>query len=124
MVRVTKRSPAHWYDTEPESGRWFQTVDEMAKNVRPDDLDKLISIQTPLEKLNFPNRKARIILDAPQKQMSSGENAYTHAEKRLRAAAAVGQIEVSIERRQCPTGCICAEKYAMWSTSVVDFYFG
>jgi hypothetical protein len=123
-VRVTKRSPAHWYDTEPESGRWFQTADEMAKNVRPDDFDKLVAIQTPLGRLAFPKRQARIILDAPQKQMSSGENAYTHAESRLKAAAAAGQVDVSIERRQCPMGCICPEKYAVWSTPVVDFYFG
>ena len=123
-VRVTKKSPGHWYDTEPESGRWFQSAEEMAKNVRAGDYDKLLAIQTPLERLDFPKRQARIILDGPQRQVSSGESAYTHAEKRLRAAAAAGQVEVSIERRQCPTGCLCGEKYAAWSAPVVDFYFG
>lgn len=84
----------------------------------------MLGIQVPLGKLDFPNRRARIILDDPQRQLLSGVNAYTHAEARLREAAADSKVEVSIERRKCQMGCICASKYATWSTPVVDFYFG
>lgn len=84
----------------------------------------MLAIQIPSGKLAFPNRRARIILDDPQKQVASGVNAYTHAEVRLREAAAHGKVELSIERRKCPMGCICSSKYAAWSTPVVDFYFG
>jgi hypothetical protein len=122
--RVTKKSPAHWYDTEPESGRWFQSAEELEQSIGYGDIDKMLAIQTPLGKFDFPNRRARIILDDPQRQVSSGENAYTYAENRLKAAAAVGQVEVSIERRECQPGCICVEKYAAWSVPVMDFYFG
>src|SRR5215468_10760927 len=80
--------------------------------------------RSPSGKLNFPNRRARIILDDPQRQLQSGVNAYSHAEARLTEAAADSKVEVSIERRKCPMGCICAGKYAAWSTPVVDFYFG
>jgi len=123
-VRVTKRSPAYWYDNEPDSARWFQNAEEVAQNLSPDDLHKMPAIQTPSGRLDFPNRRARIILDDPQRQVPSGVNAYTHAEARLREAAAHSKIEVSIERRKCQMGCVCASKYAAWSTPVVDFYFG
>jgi hypothetical protein len=123
-VRVTKRSPAYWYDSEPNSGRWFESAEEVAKGVHFSDLHKMLAIQTPSGKLNFPNRRARIILDDPQRQVLSGENAYIHAENRFKAAAANGGVGISIERRKCPVGCICINKYATWSTPVVDFYFG
>ena len=123
-VRVTKRSPAYWYDSEPESGRWFENVEEVAKSVHFGDLHKMLAIQVPSGKLNFPNRRTRIILDDPQRQVLSGENAYNHAEDRLKAAAESGGVGVSIERRKCPVGCVCSSKYATWSIPVVDFYFG
>ena len=123
-VRVTKRSPAYWFDNEPDSARWCQHVEEVAQNLSPDEIHKMIAIQIPTGKLDFPNRRTRIILDDPQRQLQSGVNAYTHAEARLREAAAQGKVEVSIECRKCPLGCICPSKYAAWSTSVLDFYFG
>ena len=123
-VRVTKRSPAYWFDGEPDSARWFQSREEVAQNLSPDEIHKMPAIQIPSGRLDFPNRRTRIILDDPQRQLQSGVNAYTHAEARLMAAAEHGKIEVSIERRTCQTGCICASKYGAWSTPVVDFYFG
>ena len=121
---MTKRSPAYWFDTELDSARWFQSAEEVAQNLSPDEIHKMLAIQIPSGKIDFPNRQARIILDDPQRQMQSGENAYTHAEARLKEAAGQGKVELSIERRKCPMGCICTSKYAAWSTSVVDFYFG
>jgi hypothetical protein len=123
-IRVTRKSPAYWYDNEPESGRWFQSAEELAQNIAPGDLDKMLSIQTPSGKLSFPGQQARIILDDPQRQLPSGKDAYAHAASQLQAAAAAGHIEVSIERRKCRNGCICGEKYANWSAPVTDFYFG
>jgi hypothetical protein len=123
-LRVTKRSPVYWYDTEPDSGRWFQSAEDLAKSVNFGDSDKMLAAQATSGKLDFPDRRARIILDDPQRQLSSGEDAYTHAENHLRVAAALGQIEVSIERRKCQAGCMCVGKYAAWSVPVLDFYFG
>jgi hypothetical protein len=123
-IRVTKRSPAYWYDAEPDSARWFQDAAEAAQNLSADEIHQMPAIQIPSGKLDFPNRRARIILDDPQRQLQSGVNAYTHAEDRLREAAGQGKVEVSIEPRICQAGCMCASKYAAWSTPVVDFYFG
>jgi hypothetical protein len=123
-VRVTKRSPAYWYDTESDTARWFQNAEEVAQNLSTDEIHKMPSIQSPSGRIDFPNRRVRIILDDPQRQLQSGVNAFTHAETRLREAAESGKVEVSIERRKCQMGCICPSKYATWSTPVVDFYFG
>lgn len=123
QIRVTRRSPVYWYDTEAESGRWFQTAEDLAKSISPADTEKMIAIQTPSEELEFPDRRTRIILDDPQRQLASGEDAYTCAESRLRAAAAAGGTEVSIEKRRCQSSCLCGEKYAAWSVPVLDFYF-
>jgi len=123
QIRVTRRSPVYWYDTEPESGRWFQSAEELAKSINPGDTDKMIAIQTPSGKLEFPHQQVHIILDDPHRQLSSGEDAYTHAESRLIAAAAAGGLEASIEKRKCQSGCVCSEKYAAWSVPVLDFYF-
>jgi hypothetical protein len=122
-IRVTRKSPAYWYDNEPDSGRWFQSAEELAKSIAPGDLDKMLAIQTPSGKLSFPGGRARIILDDPQRQVPSGEDAYSHAASRLRSAATAGHVDVSIERRKCRSGCICGEKYANWSAPVMDFYF-
>jgi hypothetical protein len=121
-VLVTKTNPVHWYDSQPDSERWFQSAEELAKSIHFGDFNKMLVIRTPSGKLDFPDRRARIILDDPQRQLSSGENAYTHAENRL-TAAAVGQVEACIERRECRSGCICVEKYAQYTPQQMDFWF-
>ncbi len=123
QTSVTKRSPVYWYDTEPENERWFQSAGELAKSIAAGETDKMIAVWTPSGKLEFPHRRARIVLDDPQRQLSSGEDAYARAEARLKAAAAAGGAEVSIERRKCQAGCLCSQKYAAWSAPVLDFYF-
>lgn len=113
-VLVTKVNPVHWYDGQPDGDRWFQSPEELAKDIHFGEFHKMLVIQTPSEKVDFPDRLARIFLDDPQRQMPSGENAYTHAEKRLNAAAANGGVKASIERHRCRTDCKCAERYATY----------
>jgi hypothetical protein len=122
-IQVTKRNPVHWLDGEPVSDRYFQSVDELAKSIRFGNFDKMLVIQTPSEKLDFTNRRAHISLDNPVRQLSSGENAYAHAQSRLNAAAAVGGIAVSIQQRACPNGCVCVKKYAADSTEKFESCF-
>jgi hypothetical protein len=122
-VLVTKTNPVHWYDNQADSDRWFETAEELAKSIRFGDFDKMLVIKTPSGKLDFPNDRAQIILDDPRRQVSSGEDAYTHAEKRLKVAATVGQVKAYIERRECQVGCICIEKYATYKPERIDFWF-
>lgn len=122
-ILATKRNPIHWYDGEPDSERWFQSVEELAKSIHFGDFDKMLVIQTPSGKLDFPDQQARIMLDDPQRQLSSGEHAYVNAETRLRTAAAVGRVEISIEPHRCRIDCICVEKYARFTANELEFWF-
>jgi hypothetical protein len=122
-VFVTKKNPVHWYDSQPDSERWFQSAEELRKDIHFGDFDKMLVIKTPSGKVDFPNDRVRIILDDPQRPLSSGEDAYTYAMNRVTTAAAVGGVEVSIERRECRSGCICVEKYAKYPPQTLDFWF-
>jgi hypothetical protein len=122
-VCVTKKNPTNWQKDEPDSERWFQSAEELAKNIRLGDFGKMLVIRTPSEKLDFPKGQAQIILDDPQRDLSSAEKAYTHAENRLKAAAAIGGVKLSIHRRACPNDCVCVQKYAKYNAKKIDFYF-
>lgn len=123
-ILVTKKNPVHWCDGEPDGDRWFRSVDELAKSIRFGNFDKMLVIRTGSEKLDFPERRARILLDDPVRKLSSGGGAYAHAESRLKTAAASGKGQADIQRRKCRAGCVCVEKYATWSVPEVDLYFG
>lgn len=122
-VRVTKSNPVHWYDNQPDSERYFQTVEELTANIHLGDFDKMLVIQTPSDKLDFPNRRARIVLDEPERKLSSGDDAYDYAEARLKSAAKTGRVQASISPHVCQDGCICVETYARWNADIFDQYF-
>jgi len=120
-ILVTRKNPVHWNERDSDSERWFRTKDELARHIRFGDFGKMLVIKTPSEKLDFPNRKALIILDDPQRKLSSGENAYTHAKNRLTTTAS--PVNASIERRECRKGCSCAKEYDEDTNEEIDVYF-
>ncbi|MCI0720793.1 MAG: hypothetical protein L0338_17765 [Acidobacteria bacterium] len=122
-VLVTRSNPIHWYDDQPDGERWFQSADELGKNIRFGNFDKMLVIRSPSGMLDFPNRRARIMLDNPQRQFSSGQDVYTQAEERLRAAALTGKIQVGIQQHQCRSDCICIDKYAKYTHEQLEFWF-
>ena len=117
-IFVTKINPMSWYDSLPDNERCFVTAEELKGNIQFGDFGKMLVIRTPTRKVDFPKGSLRIILDDPQAKLSSGADAYTHAEVRLQKAAAVGGVEVRVERRICPEECICTGKYKK-----IDFWF-
>jgi len=122
-VLVTKKNPVHWIRNEPDDARWFQSAAELGNNICFGDFDKMLVIRTPRGKLDFPDRRASVVLDDPGQCVSSGEDAYAHAEKSLREAAATSGMRLSLARRQCRYGCVCSEKYAAFGKKKIDFYF-
>lgn len=122
-VFVTRKNPVRWVDGEPATERWFQSPEELAANISPGDFDKMLVIQTPSGKLDFPNHHVRIMLDDPQRQVTIGQDAYVFAEGRLQAAAAVGGVQIVTERHGCRYDCACVAKYAAWSAQKIDLYF-
>jgi hypothetical protein len=113
-VRVTRTNPVHWTDKQKDEERWYADADELRKSIGYGDFDKMLVIQTPDGKIDFPNRRAQIALDDPKRQMSTGADAYHHAERRLKAAAEKGEIIADISPHQCQSGCICVAKYAVY----------
>jgi len=122
-VFVTKSNPVHWFDNQPVGDRWFQTLDELAANLAFGNFDKMLVIQTPSEIIPFPDGRAQIALDDPKRRLSSGEDAFAHAQERLQVAAAAGGIQVSIAPHECRSDCSCAEQYARYSSAYMDLWF-
>jgi hypothetical protein len=122
-ILVTKKNPVHWIDNEPETDRWFRSVEELTGNIRFGNFDKMLVIETPSGKLDFPDAHARIILDDPQRQVSSGENAFTHAENRIKAAATTGKVEVRVDRRACSDRCGCIRNYLACGNRAISSCF-
>jgi hypothetical protein len=123
-ILVAKENPVDWKENQPNSERWFETVEELSQSLHFGDFKKMLMIKTPQGRLDFPNRAANIILDDPQQKLSSGEDAYTHAANRLNAAAAVGHINAAIAPRVCQQGCLCLKKYAARGVQYMDTFFG
>jgi hypothetical protein len=119
-VSVTKKNPIHWHDHEPACERYYQTAEELAANIGFGDFDKMLVIETPSGKVDFPSLWTRIILDDPKRQVSSGQDAYAYAEARLKKAVAVSEVKAYVERRQCQRSCICIQKYR---AKKMDFWF-
>ncbi|MCP3145003.1 hypothetical protein [Pyxidicoccus xibeiensis] len=122
-ILVTKSNPIHWSVGQSNADRWFLTQQEVAANLNYGAFDKMLVIQTPSQKIDFPNRSATIFVDDPQRQVSSGADAYAHAESQLRAAAAAVGVAASIDQHSCRSGCICVDTYARYPQQTVDFFF-
>jgi hypothetical protein len=121
-VLVTKCNPIYWRDTS-DNERWFQDSEELAADIRFGDFGQMIVIRTPLRKVDFPKDGVKIVLDDPQRNITSGANAYTNAENKLIKAAATGKVKSFIGKRKCGPSCICVEKYAKYSQKDIDFSF-
>jgi hypothetical protein len=119
-VRVTRMNPVHWTDKQKDDERWYLTADELSRNISYGDFDKMLVIAAPHGKIDFPDRKVRIALDDPGRKMSGGADAYSHAEQRLKAAAAKGGLLVDISRHQCQDGCICVARYGGYDANYFD----
>jgi hypothetical protein len=122
-ILVTKKNPIYWHENEPDTDRWIQRPNELAKRIQFGNFEKMLVIETSSEKLDFPDRHARITLDDSQRETSSGEDAFTHAENRLTTAAATGGVEAHIERCKCQIGCICVAEYGKYTPGKIDLYF-
>jgi hypothetical protein len=123
-ILVAKKNPIYWQEGEPNNEKWFQTAEELAQSIRFGDFNKMLMIRTPSGKLDFPTNQVEVILDDPQRQLSNGENAFDHAEKRLNYSATSGKIKLALNRRICQGGCLCVEKYAEQKVGAIDLYFG
>jgi hypothetical protein len=119
-VRVTRTNPVHWTEQQADEDRWYRTVGELSQNLSYGDFDKMLVIFTPDGKLDFPNRNVRVELDNPKRLLPNGTDAYSHAERRLHAAAAVGRMSIVVVPHECRNGCVCETTYGNYAPSFFE----
>ena len=122
-VLVSKMNPWYWKDHHTDGDKVFGNADELAGSIRYGNFDKMLIIQTPTAKVDFPAGTVQILLDDPNRTLPSGNSAYDHARERLEEAAETGNISVSIEQRQCQHGCICLETYSHFKPDKMEMLF-
>jgi hypothetical protein len=123
-VLVTKTNPVHWSRSDKDNERWFRTPEELSAKLSKGDFDKMLVIETADGKVAFPSdAPVRIALDNPKRKMISGADAFDHAQRRLRTAAKVGGVNVSIEEHVCRDDCICLDKYKAYDAQWFDSRF-
>lgn len=123
-VKVTKHNPIYWTDKDSDADRWYQSKEELEKDIHFGDFEKMLVIETPSGRVDFSKKEAVIVLDNPKRKMSNGEDAHTHAKKRLEQAADKGNVKLTFEKRECKDGCKCVETYGKQATNKVDEFFG
>jgi hypothetical protein len=122
-IEVTKCNPIYWNKFPNSQDRWFQTVQELASTIRFGNFDKMLVIKTPDEKFDLSGISFEILLDDPQQQLSSGQDAYQHADGRIRKAISQAGLDVMTSKRQCQQGCICLNSYAKLLAGEIDQFF-
>lgn len=122
-VRVTRMNPIRWTANQKDEDRWFLASSDLSGNVSFGDFDKMLVIRTPDGKIDFPDRKVKIMLDDPKRPLSSGVDAYGHAEQRLLKAAQQGRVVATIASHQCQPECQCVQKYASYGSTYFDSRF-
>jgi hypothetical protein len=122
-ILVTKRNPIHWRDGEVDAERFYLTAKELSQELSFGDFDKMLVIETPTGTVKFTDKTVKIAVDDPQRKIRSDEDAYAHAEKRLKAAAARGGITISIQPHDCRDDCICIRKYARYDAAYFSSRF-
>lgn len=123
-VRVTKKNPWYFKSGETAKDHWFQSPDEVVANVKFGNFEKMVVIETPSGLLEFPNKRVRITLDAPDRALPSGIDARASADAKLRKSAKKGGVSITIDPANCRSSCICREVYAGYSQRDFDKLFG
>lgn len=120
-IGVTRSNPVHWKDKDKDETRWYVSPGELAQDITFGDFNKMLVINT--SKIDFLDRKVRIELDNPQRTLSTGEDAYTYAELRLKSAAQTGQVTAEITRHICRSDCRCVSTYNSYGVAYFDSRF-
>lgn len=120
-VNVTRKNPTKWINGEADGDRYFLTPWDLSLGFSLGTFDQMIVLRTPNGFLPFEEKHVGIVLDDPRGKLRDGSDAYTSAEAKLRSAAKVLGINVSIRPRVCKTTCKCVAKYA--SVNPLDGWF-
>jgi len=110
-VWVTKSNPIYW-DHKSVEGRWFQSIDEFAKEFIEETFCQMIVFRNYGDKLPIKKYVKEILLDNPVFERKLKYDPYSLAYGALRYSLEEGGIEgVPIQKRICKSSCTCTEDY-------------
>jgi hypothetical protein len=109
-IWVTKLNPTKWAK-KSASQRWFQSKADLEEGFVRGNFDQMLVFRHCGGELPFGSYLKRIILDDPKCEVQNGVDCFSMAYGALKLAMADGGLDVPIERRVCPQGCLCFEEY-------------
>jgi hypothetical protein len=110
-IWVTKLNPTKW-GGRSDRQRWFQSKEDLQENFVKGRFDQMLVFRHCGGQLPFRRFLKKIILDDPQREGDARVDLYSMAVGALRLAMADSGMDVPVERRVCPKGCVCEEEYA------------
>lgn len=119
-VLITKCNPIYWHNISPD--KWFfESIEDLERGLIKGEFAQMIVIRTPKGILPFPKGQVSIIIDDPQRNLSSRVTAYKHAISKIQPAA--NKLSIPTKKRVCGYGCKCVEKYLAFGKSDFERYF-
>lgn len=111
-VLVTKKNPVKWRDVDHLSDRFFTSPAELESGLVKGTFDQIVVIRTPTGIVPFPSGPFAITLDDPRRTLSSGEDAFRWAARRLTEASEAAKRRLGLTKNDCRDGCRCVAEYA------------
>ncbi len=118
---ITKKNPTKWIEGEPQSERWFASIEELRNQFYYGNFDQMIVFRHIGGLLPIKNFVSNIVLDDPN-QKYCGLNYYDLAAGALFSSAADSNMQITIYKRACKPGCSCQTEYA-FNPDIVTKHF-
>lgn len=121
-IWISKKNPTKWIEGEPNSDRWYSSIDELEAGFQRGKFDQMIVFRHIGGHLPIKGYVEDIILDDPN-QVYSGLNFYDLSAGALLAAAMESGMSIRIFKRPCPLYCKCKSEYAANWDIVIKYFF-
>jgi hypothetical protein len=109
-MRVTKSNPQDWNENQTERKRYFYDLHEIKNYYSYGTFAQILTLRQTKDILVFGDSLEKIILDDPGRELDR-QDAFSQALQSLKAAAASGQVNVEINKRECRSVCECNTIY-------------
>lgn len=111
-VRVTKRNPSKWRDSDKEADRYFMSIDELRDDLQIGNFDSMIMFQGNNGIAPLDDHLEQVKLDNPRlKWVDTNLSVYETARLYLEAGKAASGLETPINERGHDGGCYCTTTY-------------
>ena len=110
---VTKLNPTKCEDKKDDH-RWFRSIGELKERFTVGTFDQMVVFRHSGGELPIKSCLTKIILDDPHHTYNAagkGSDVFSMAYGALLVSMTEGGIDVPIEKRICPNGCKCQERF-------------